>query len=118
MDQQGIGGLYVVEVPLSALRDSILFPILAIVTPLAVTPAAAQSQCGPRQEVVKSLGDRFRETPVGMGVTQPGQVLELFASKSGSWTMVITNAEGRSCLIAAGENWDMIQAARGTPISY
>jgi hypothetical protein len=45
-------------------------------------------------------------------------VLELFASKTGSWTMVITNADGRSCLLAAGENWDMIQAARGTPISY
>jgi hypothetical protein len=117
-DQQGIKRALVVEVALTALRYSILFPILAIVAPLAITPAAAQSQCGPRQEVVKSLGDRFKEAPVGMGMTQPGQVLELFASKTGSWTMVITNADGRSCLLAAGENWDMIQAARGTPISY
>jgi hypothetical protein len=108
----------VVEVALTALRYSILFPILAIVAPLAIAPASAQTQCGPRQEVVKSLGDRFKEAPVGMGMTQPGQVLELFASKTGSWTMVITNADGRSCLLAAGENWDMIQVAKGTPISY
>ena len=103
---------------MSTLRYSTLLPILAVVSPLSLTPAAAQSQCGPLQEVVKSLGDRYKEAPVGMGITQPGQVLEVFASQSGSWTMVITNADGRSCLIAAGENWDMIQGTRGTPIAY
>jgi len=49
-------------------------------------------------------------------VTQPGQVLELFASSSGSWTMVVTTPNGTSCLIAAGENWDVVRAVRGQVI--
>ncbi len=78
--------------------------------------ASAQSQCGPRQELVKNLGEKFKESPIGRGLTQPGQVLEIFASQSGSWTMVVTTPNGTSCLIAAGENWDMVALAKGTPI--
>ena len=78
--------------------------------------ASAQAQCGPRQEVVKSLGEKFKEAPIGRGLTQPGQVLEIFASQSGSWTMLVTTPNGTSCLIAAGENWDMMAFAKGTPI--
>jgi hypothetical protein len=78
--------------------------------------ASAQSQCGPRQDLVKNLGDKFKESPIGRGLTQPGQVLEIFASQSGSWTMVVTTPNGTSCLIAAGENWDMMAFAKGTPI--
>jgi hypothetical protein len=78
--------------------------------------ASAQSQCGPRQELVKNLGEKYKESPVGRGLTQPGQVLELFASQSGSWTMVVTTPNGTSCLIASGENWDMMTLAKGTAI--
>lgn len=82
----------------------------------SAAPASAQSQCGPRQELVKNLGERFKEAPIGRGITQPGQVLEIFASQSGTWTMVVTTPNGTSCLIAAGENWDMMALAKGTPI--
>ena len=85
----------------------------AAAAPALTSPALAQAQCGPREQIVKSLGENFKETPIGMGVTQPGQVLELFASSSGSWTMVVTTPNGTSCLIAAGENWDTVRAARG-----
>jgi hypothetical protein len=91
---------------------AVLLITAAACVPL-ISPASAQAPCGPREEIVKALGETFKEAPIGMGVTQPGQVLELFASPSGTWTMVVTTPNGTSCLIAAGENWDMIRVARG-----
>jgi hypothetical protein len=78
-----------------------------------VSSALAQPQCGPRDQIVKALGETFKEAPVGMGVTEPGQLIELFASSSGSWTMVATTPNGTSCLVAAGENWDMVRRVKG-----
>lgn len=101
---------------MTILRVTALLLAAASLSSGSVGPASAQTQCGPREQVVKSLGQTFQETPVGMGVTQPGQVLELFASPSGSWTMVVTAPDGTSCRVAAGENWDMVRAAKGRAI--
>jgi hypothetical protein len=87
--------------------------LFAAAQPALLSSASAQAQCGPREQIVKSLGENFKEAPIGMGVTQPGQVVELFASSSGSWTMVVTTPNGTSCLVAAGENWDTVRTARG-----
>lgn len=35
--------------------------------------------------------------------------IEVFASESGSFTIVNTRPDGLSCLIAAGENWQAIE---------
>ena len=97
-------------------RCAALLILSAASYPALISSASAQAQCGPREQIVKSLGDNFKEAPIGVGVTQPGQVLELFASSSGTWTMVVTTPNGTSCLIAAGENWDMVRAVRGQVI--
>lgn len=96
-------------------RSLVISVALGFALVLWQAPAFAQGQCGPREHLVKSLGDRFKEAPVGMGITQPGQIVELFTSDTGSWTMVLTTPNGTSCLIAAGESWDTIQRAKGTP---
>jgi len=96
-------------------RSIVLSVAVAAAALLAAMPASAQAQCGPREQIVKSLGERFKETPTGMGITEPGQILELFTSDTGSWTVVLTMPSGTSCLIAAGENWDSIQRVKGTP---
>jgi hypothetical protein len=54
--------------------------------------------------------------PVGIGLAQPGQVLEVFASSNGSWTMVMTMPDGKACLIAAGDNCEMVTRIKGSPI--
>jgi hypothetical protein len=88
--------------------------LVAATIPLPfLSTARAQPHCGPRDQIVKALGENFKETPVGMGVTEPGQLIELFASSSGSWTMVATTPNGTSCLVAAGENWDMVRRVKG-----
>ena len=43
-----------------------------------------------------------------MGVTTGGGIIEIFASDEGSWTMVITQPNGVSCLIAVGQDWEIL----------
>jgi hypothetical protein len=92
------------------------FAILGTIIALGSTPASAQSSCGPREQLVKMLADQYKEDPVGMGLAQPGQVIEVFASSNGSWTMVMTMPDGKACLIAAGDNWEMVTKIKGNPI--
>jgi hypothetical protein len=92
------------------------FAILGVIIALGSAPANAQSSCGPREQLVKLLADQYKEDPVGIGLAPPGQVLEVFASSNGSWTMVMTMPDGKACLIAAGDNWEMVTRIKGSPI--
>jgi hypothetical protein len=51
-----------------------------------------------------------------MGLAQPGQAMEVFASSHGSWTMVLTMPDGKACMIATGDNWEMVTRIKGDPI--
>ena len=90
--------------------------ILGALLTYASAPAVAQTSCGPREQLVKLLADQYKEDPVGMGLAQPGQVIEVFASSNGSWTMVMTMPDGKACLIAAGDNWEMVTRIKGNPV--
>jgi hypothetical protein len=97
---------------------SSLAPLAAVAALMAIgtSPASAQSACGPREQLVKILVDQYKEDPVGIGLSQPGQVLEVFASSTGSWTMVMTMPDGKACMIAAGDNWEMVTKVKGNPV--
>jgi hypothetical protein len=96
-------------------RSLAMLPLLSL--PLLIEPSAASAQisCGPRDQLVKVLAEQYKEDPVGIGLTQPGQVLEVFASQAGSWSMVMTMPDGKACLIAAGDNWEMVARIKGNP---
>jgi len=89
--------------------------LIGAIVAFGTAPAAAQTSCGPREQLVKVLADQYKEDPVGIGLARPGQVLEVFASSSGSWTMVMTMPDGKACLIAAGDNWEMVTKIKGNP---
>ncbi len=78
----------------------------------ASTVAHAQSVCHQRAKFVTELGRKYLETPVAYGLTSTGQVIEVLASGSGSWTMIITTTDGTSCALAAGESWAKLPASR------
>ena len=72
-----------------------------------IAPAAwAQPVCGSHNTVSDNLKKAYSEAPVSMGITTGGGIIEIFASNEGSWTMVITQPDGVSCLIAVGQNWE------------
>ncbi len=77
----------------------------------AAAPAAAAPRCGPRAEVIEMLGERYAETRRGVGMAGSTQLLEVFASAEGSWTVLVTDPEGRSCLVASGQAWEDLREA-------
>jgi hypothetical protein len=92
-----------------------------LVTLSIIAPALAQTPqaCGPRKTVVEQLGREYAEVPVNRGITSEGALIELLASPSGSWTLLISLPNGQSCLAAAGESWEELdpQMARSDPVS-
>ncbi len=68
--------------------------------------AQAQTMCGERSTVVASLEKTYSETPVSMGLASNGAVIEILASPTGTFTIILTRPNGLSCVMAAGESWE------------
>jgi len=79
-------------------------------------PAQAQAVCGSYQSVVDNLKKGYAEDPVAAGLTLDGGVVEVFSSAAkGTWTMVVVQPSGLTCLIAAGKGWEILPPAPGEP---
>ncbi len=93
----------------------------ALLASFATAPAFAQGElmCAPRDEVVKQLGAQFSEAPVSRGMTGDGMLLEVFASPQGTWTAVLSEPTGVSCLVSGGDGWQSVdhsvKAGTGLP---
>ena len=75
----------------------------------APVPADAAPACHRYHDVVKALSDGFAERPVAFGVQSDGTLMQVFASESGdTWTVVLTDADGRSCVVAEGVRWESL----------
>ena len=69
-------------------------------------PAVGQMLCGPQNKLTDLLKQRFSEVRQGVGVSTDAQrIVELYVSPDGSWTIVVTDTHGRSCVVLAGEDW-------------
>ena len=84
------------------------FAVAALLGPLG---AHAQTQsetllCDRRANIIGSLAEKYREAPVAIGVTSTGSIVEVLTTGDGTtWTIIVSNPNGTSCLIAAGEGW-------------
>jgi hypothetical protein len=78
--------------------------VAALSVLLLATPAAAQVTCGPSDQVVRNLSGQYGETPVLSGVTDRGQLMQLWLAPSGrTWTVTISNGHGL-CVVASGRS--------------
>lgn len=83
---------------------------LAIILCLANSqPANAIGPCDVRASVVKSLTEKFEESTKVTGIAGKN-FMEIYSSKAGTWTFVITTPEGVSCIIAAGTGYEALPA--------
>jgi hypothetical protein len=88
-------------------RTVISSTLILIAGSFAHPPAAlAQPVCGSHQSITENLEKSYSEAPVSMGITSGGGIIEAFSSPKGTWTLVITQPNGMSCLIAAGQDWE------------
>lgn len=72
-------------------------------------PAAAQMSCAPRAELLARVASKYREVPRLIGLTPQGNLVEIWASESGTWTAVITQPSGQSCITAVGTNLTLLE---------
>lgn len=63
--------------------------------------------CGPRDELLNALSAEFGEVITWRGLSSQGAVIEVTSAPSGTWTIVITRPDGRSCLAVHGEASEM-----------
>lgn len=61
--------------------------------------------CAPHDARVAELKARFGETVQTRAMNFDGKMLEIFAAPGGSWTAVLTGADGLSCLVAGGHSY-------------
>ena len=78
---------------------------------LSGTVAGAQMACGQRDTVIAKLGNKYGEVRRGGGLTgsagQAGStaIYEVWASEAGSWTILKTTPDGKSCVMVVGDAW-------------
>lgn len=85
-----------------AFGASLLAPALL----LGANAARAEPVCASHEAVSKQLEQRYAEAPIAMGLANSGKLVQVFASADGvSWTVVLTEPDGTSCIAASGRYW-------------
>lgn len=83
--------------------------LAALVSPLALSmctaPAFAQQNCAERAVIADRLSSDYGEQQQSMGLSAGG-IVEIWANTdTGSWTILVTEPSGLSCLVASGNNF-------------
>jgi len=88
--------------------------IAALIFPIVASAASGPAPvCGARDDILNKLASDYREEPASVALTSDGQLLEVLKSDSMmTWSILITNPNGFTCLVVSGEGWqDKINAA-------
>lgn len=89
---------------------------LALLAPSALY---AQNNCAARDSVVQSLETSYGEVFAGGGIQNAQRIFEVwFSEEKGTWTILMTRADGKSCIMASGTNWregDGVKVPQGIP---
>ena len=63
--------------------------------------------------MTSGLTTKYSESRLGIGLDFSGNVLELFASPQGSWSILVTFPDGRTCMVSSGEDWQPLTIPKG-----
>lgn len=101
-----------------ALKASLLAAALVLATALSplARQATAQEVCVLRDAAVQHLEQQYDERVVGRGLARAGKTMvELLTSERGTWTIVVTNVKGETCVLTSGEAWSNSATSQGKP---
>jgi hypothetical protein len=101
-------------------KRNYMWPLIAALCVLVIgllilsSGAKAQMSCSTRDSIVKGLAEKYEESSSQIGLAANGSVVEVFKTEDGgTWTIVVTAPNGRSCIVAAGRYWkDSVQQAK------
>lgn len=82
---------------------------LATIVGCSGSMATAQTQnCAEHEVVTERLATHYGEHRVAVALGGDNSVLEVFTSvETGTWTIAVTRAGGLTCLVAAGDNFEL-----------
>lgn len=87
-------------------------PTIALLLSIGVTDFAhaANPVCGHREDILQQLSSQYKEAPVAVGLTDSGVLVELLSSDNGAtWTILVSQENGTTCLVAAGQHWQNVK---------
>lgn len=88
-------------------KTPLLGAALASLFLTSIAPAiSAGPPCEERGKLVAQLAEKYKETSVAIGLASNGKLIEVLTNASGeTWTIIVTSPQGKSCLIATGQDW-------------
>jgi hypothetical protein len=95
---------------LKFLRKWMKYALAAALVAASSASAQAQQDCGPHDDLVAHLGDKYQERQLGYGTVGDVAIMEFYVSDTGTWTVIVTDVAGESCIVAAGEGWETTTA--------
>jgi len=101
--------------PKSVRRTALM--AVAVLFTFTTQSHAQFAMCGERAAIIDQLKTKYQESRQAVGLISNNGAAELYVSEKGTWTMLVTLASGKSCIIAAGHSWDSAPTlAQGTGI--
>ena len=92
---------------------------LALTSCILSAPAPAQAAvCMEHKILVSYLTQEYSEAPRALGLVTDSNVMEVYVSKKGTWTIVLTTAQGVACIVAAGDTWEEVKIAMNDGPEY
>lgn len=83
---------------------------IALIAALCAAPAAAQEYpCMQRGDLQVLLEGTFGEVSVGHGYDPRGGIIEIWVSASGTWSLLVSTPDGRSCVLASGTDYVFVE---------
>lgn len=89
---------------------------LALVAALFATPLVAQNRnCAPRDIVVKMLTEKHGESLRITGLINAENLIEIFVSEAGTFTVLVSGSNGIACQVSGGTNYEETHKDRLEP---
>ena len=76
-----------------------------LVTAMMIATPVMAVECVDRDKLIPVLAEGYNEVPESFGLMPNGNVLEVFSSYDGTFTLLVTTPEGQSCVVGSGEGW-------------
>ena len=69
---------------------------------------AGTPRCAPHADMLSVLAKQYGEAPQAIGLVSGTAVLEVLSSKAGTFTVLVTRADGMACILAAGQDFEEV----------
>lgn len=91
------------------MKSHLLALSVGVVAMVIAGAARAQTNCADRTMVVDRLADKYGESRQSVGVAANNSMVEVFANGgTGSWTIIVTQPDGRACMVASGMSFEAL----------